>query len=60
MGKIISLDATAEELGISKRVVRRLISTGQLRAYKVGKAIVRVDVDDIAAVLKPIVPNQAS
>ena len=60
MGKIISLDATAEELGISKRGVQRLISTGQLRAYKVGKAIVRVDVDDIAAVLKPIVPNQAS
>jgi excisionase family DNA binding protein len=54
-GKKISLRATGDELGISLRGVRRLISSGELRAYKVGKGAVRIDVDDIAAVLKPII-----
>ncbi len=58
MGKKVSLDAVAEELGISKRGVRRLISEGRLRAYKIGQKAIRIDTDDIAAVLKPIVPSQ--
>ena len=57
MGKKISLDAAAEELGMSKRSVRRLISTGQLRAYRIGRQMVRIDCDDLAAALKPIVPT---
>lgn len=59
MGKKVTLDATAEDLGISVRGVRRLISSGELRAYRVGKHSVRIDVDDIAAVLKPILPDTA-
>ena len=57
MGQLISLDAVAEEIGISKRSVRRLVSTGELRAFKIGERTVRVDTDDIAAVLRPIIPN---
>jgi excisionase family DNA binding protein len=62
MGKKLSLRATANELGISVTGVRRLISTGELPAYRVGRAAVRaavrIDVDDIAAVLKPIIPGE--
>ena len=57
MGRKISLETAADELGVSKRTVRRLISGGELRAYRVGKQSVRIDVNDIAAVLKPIVPD---
>lgn len=57
MGKKISIDDTADELGISRRGVRRLISSGELKAYRVGVASIRVDVDDIAAVLKPVAPQ---
>jgi excisionase family DNA binding protein len=58
VGKKLTLDAAADELGISKRGVRRLISTGELRAFKVGLKLIRIDADDIAAVLKPIIPSQ--
>ncbi len=57
MGNKITLVATAEHLGISVRGVRRLISSGELRAFRVGKHSVRIDVDDIAAALKPILPD---
>jgi excisionase family DNA binding protein len=58
MGKKISLDEAAEELGTSLRTVRRLVSQGHLRAYKIGNSrLVRVDRDDIQAALKPVTPN---
>jgi excisionase family DNA binding protein len=56
VGQKISPNAAAEELGISLRQVRRLISSGELRAYRVGKcSIIRIDTDDLAALLKPVV-----
>ncbi len=58
MGKKLSLDQSAEEVGVSKRHIRRLISSGELRAYRVGKStVIRVDSDDLAAIFKPITPN---
>ncbi len=58
MGKKISLDAAAEVLGVHKRTVRRLVSSGQLAAYRVGKTtIIRVDSNDVAAMLTPVVAD---
>jgi excisionase family DNA binding protein len=57
MGKKISMAAAADELGISLRGIRRLISSGELRAIRIGRQSIRIDVDDIAAVGKPVVPN---
>jgi excisionase family DNA binding protein len=57
MGKKISLFKTADELGVSVRTVRRLISRGELRAYRIGTDIVRIDSDDIESVLKPVTPT---
>lgn len=56
--RYISPEAAAEYLGISTRTVRRLISSGELRAYRVrgGDRLVRVDLNDLDAVLDPI-PN---
>jgi excisionase family DNA binding protein len=55
MGKKLSLGAAADELGVCKRTVQRLITSGELPAYKIGTKIVRVDADDVAALLKPMV-----
>jgi excisionase family DNA binding protein len=62
MGKMVNIDAAADQLGISKRSVRRLISSGELTAYRIGKmvATVRIDSDDLDKLLKPVVPNGTS
>jgi excisionase family DNA binding protein len=58
MGQKITLDAAADELGISKRTVRRLISSGDLRAYLIGRnRLVRIDRDDLTDVMHEVVPN---
>jgi excisionase family DNA binding protein len=58
MGQKISLDAAAVELGASKRTVRRMITSGKLRAYRIGdSSLVRIDRDDLAKVLRPVIPN---
>ncbi len=60
MPKMLSLDAAADELGVSKRSLRRLISSGDLPAYRVGAGLVRVRPDDLEKVLKPVIPNGKS
>jgi excisionase family DNA binding protein len=57
--KKLTLNEAADELGVSKRTLRRLISSGQLPAVRIGigTAIVRIDPDDLANVIHPVVPN---
>jgi excisionase family DNA binding protein len=58
MGQKIKIDAAAEEMNTSSRTIRRLISDGQLRAYRLGRSsVVRIDRDDLLKLLRPIVPN---
>lgn len=57
MGKKLTLDQVADELQMSKRAVRRLVSQGLLRAYRIGQNVIRVDSDDIPAALKPVTPS---
>ncbi len=57
MGKKLTLDQVADELQMSKRAVRRLVSQGLLKAYRIGQNVIRVDSDDIPAVLRPVTPN---
>jgi excisionase family DNA binding protein len=55
MDKKIQLDTAAEELGVSTRTIRRLVSRGEPRGYRVrGTDVVRVDSDDVADLLEPI------
>jgi excisionase family DNA binding protein len=57
VAKKLTLDDVAEELCMSKRSVRRLISTGRLRAYLVGERMIRIDRDDLDKALTPITPS---
>lgn len=44
----------AREADVCLRTVDRWIARGQLRAYKLGPRMVRVDLDDVAELLTPI------
>lgn len=44
----------AEYLGIHVESVRRLIARGELRAYRYGKRMVRIDPADVERMRRPI------
>lgn len=58
MGKKISLDEAADQLGVSKRTIRRLVSFGVIKAYQLPHTrVIRLDLDDVLKALRPTVLN---
>jgi excisionase family DNA binding protein len=51
---LVSVQKGAEYSGLSDKTIRRYISTGQLTGYRIGKKLIRVDLDELDALLKPI------
>lgn len=49
-----SIDAAAERLGCSARTVRRMIAAGELAGYRLGKRMLRVNLDEIENILHKI------
>jgi excisionase family DNA binding protein len=52
--RLASIQDTADYLGTSTKTVRRYISAGRLTAYRMGDRAVRVDLDQLDALLQPI------
>lgn len=52
--KLITLREAASQLKLSVRTLERLISAGDLQAYKVGARSVRVDPEDLSGLVRPI------
>ncbi|RGE19247.1 DNA-binding protein [Leucobacter sp. wl10] len=46
MPKLVSLAEAAEQFGISVKTLRRRISDGAVRGYRVGR-LIRVDMNDL-------------
>lgn len=44
----------AEYLGITDRTLRRMIAAGKLPAYRLGPRLLRIDVADLDALMRPI------
>ena len=60
MGQKVSLEAAAQHVGMSKRSIERLIERGELPAFRLGDIrAIRVDLDDLEALLKPIEREQS-
>jgi excisionase family DNA binding protein len=59
--RMVTLDQAAEELQCSKRHLRRLIASGQLKAYRLGRNshLIRIDLNDLNGALQPITPSGA-
>lgn len=54
-----TLQAAAERLAVDTRTVRRWIAAGRLRAYRTGPRLIRLDIDEVDALLTPV-PNFSS
>ncbi len=52
--RLASINKVAEILDVNPRTVRRRIADGTLRAYRVGPTLVKVDLDDVDRILRPI------
>ena len=52
--ELVNLQDAADRAGVSTRTIRRWIADGRLVAYRVGPKVIRVDLDQLEAVFKPI------
>lgn len=53
-----SLAAAADRMGVSPDTVRRMIDRGELTGYRLGKRLIRIDLDELEASIKPIPTEQ--
>ena len=52
--RLAPLTVAAEYAGVSPRTVRRRIADGSLAGYRMGPRIIRVDLNEVDALLTPI------
>ncbi|BDB43322.1 MULTISPECIES: helix-turn-helix domain-containing protein [Mycobacterium] len=50
----LALNDAAEYLGVNPRTIRRYIADGRLTGYRVGPRLIKVDADELDALLQPI------
>ncbi|HEX3284960.1 MAG TPA: helix-turn-helix domain-containing protein [Mycobacterium sp.] len=55
-GRLVTTRHAAEVCGVHVNTIRKWIGQGRLRAYRVGPQQMRVDRDDLAALIMPVVP----
>lgn len=47
------ISEAAEYLGVTERTIRQMIADGRLTGYRCGTRLVRVDLDEVDAVMQP-------
>lgn len=52
--QMISLKSAAERLGVTEQSIRRYIAAGDLNGYRLGRRAIRVDAQEVHALLVPI------
>lgn len=50
-----SLSQGADHLQVSERTLRRMIASGEVSGYRLGKRLIRVDLNEIDAFMTPVV-----
>lgn len=55
----VTVNDAAEALGVSTRTIREFIARGTLTGYRLGTRMIRIDADELNALLKPIPSAQA-
>ncbi len=51
---LVSIGQAAEYAGVSSKTIRRRISDGSLAGYRMGNRLIRVDLNELDAMLRPI------
>jgi excisionase family DNA binding protein len=49
-----SLDAAATHIAVSRKSIRRMISEGKITGYRAGDRLIRVDLNELNALMSPI------
>jgi len=52
--RLESIPKAAEYVGVSSKTIRRRIADGSLTGYRFGPRVLRVDLDELEAQLRPI------
>ena len=52
--RLESISEAADYLGVSTKTIRRYIASGRLTGYRAGPRLIRVDLNELDAVLRPI------
>ena len=50
----VSLNEAADYIGVHFRTLRRMIREGQIPAHRVGNRIIRLNLNEVDAALKPV------
>lgn len=50
----LSVSEVAVRLGVNVRTVRRMIARGELKAYRYGPRLIRIDPADLLAMREPV------
>ncbi len=51
---LLSIAQAAEHIGVNPRTIRRRIADGCLTGYRMGPRLIRVDLNELDAILRPI------
>jgi excisionase family DNA binding protein len=57
--RLVSIDTAADFLDVHPRTVRRMIHSGELRAYRVAR-LIKVDMTQVYALATPVPPESVS
>ncbi|MGW5340313.1 helix-turn-helix domain-containing protein [Rhodococcus pyridinivorans] len=52
--RLVSIPQAAEEYGVCTKTIRRYISAGRITGYRFGPRMIRVDLDEIEAMMRPM------
>lgn len=52
--RLAALTDAADYAGVSTKTIRRRIADGSLRGYRMGPRLLRVDLNELDAMLRPI------
>jgi excisionase family DNA binding protein len=55
--RYIKPSEAAEYLGVTDRTIRAMVADGRLTAYSNGRRLIRLDLDEIDAAMKPVGGN---
>ena len=52
--RLDSIEHAADYLGVSTKTIRRYIAAGRVAGYRTGPRLIRVDLNELDAMLRPI------
>ena len=52
--RLASIPVAAEQYGISDKTLRRYIAAGRVNGYRLGPRLLRVDLDELESLLRPL------